>query len=74
MADLKAAGLLDSSLPPDFSVPSPGDVAALMPDELPLEEEDEDSQGELALDAENDDQERDDEDRDEDRATPDETA
>lgn len=36
LADLKAAGLLDSNLPPDFKVPEPTDVAALMPDELPL--------------------------------------
>ena len=37
LAELKGAGLLDSSLPPDFTVPQPTDVAALMPDELPLE-------------------------------------
>jgi segregation and condensation protein B len=36
LADLKAAGLLDANLPPGFTVPSPTDVAALMPDELPL--------------------------------------
>ena len=36
LADLKAAGLLDANLPPGFTVPSPMDVAALMPDELPL--------------------------------------
>ena len=36
LADLKAAGLLDSNLPPGFTVPEPTDVAALMPDELPL--------------------------------------
>jgi segregation and condensation protein B len=36
LSDLKSAGLLDSNLPPNFTVPSPNDVAALMPDELPL--------------------------------------
>lgn len=51
LAELKGAGLLDSSLPPDFKVPEPTDVAALMPDELPLEEG-EDEQEELALDPE----------------------
>ncbi len=39
LAELKGAGLLDSQLPPDFEVPSPKDVAALMPDELPLEDD-----------------------------------
>ena len=37
MAELKGAGLLDGNLPPGFSVPDPTDVAALMPDELPLD-------------------------------------
>ena len=37
LADLKAAGLLDANLPPEFKMPEPTDVAALMPDELPLE-------------------------------------
>ena len=36
-AELKAAGLLDSSLPPGFAVPDPALLASLMPDELPLE-------------------------------------
>lgn len=49
LAELKGAGLLDSALPPDFKVPEPTDAAALMPDELPLEDE-EDAQVELALD------------------------
>jgi segregation and condensation protein B len=50
LQELKAAGLLDSTLPPGFEVPSPTDVAALMPDELPLDEEsDDDSQDELDL-------------------------
>jgi segregation and condensation protein B len=37
LAELKGAGLLDTNLPPDFKVPEPTDVAALMPDELPLD-------------------------------------
>ncbi|MFA5950476.1 MAG: SMC-Scp complex subunit ScpB [Hyphomicrobium sp.] len=41
LADLKAAGLLDGHLPPGFAVPDPLSVAALMPDELPLEAGDE---------------------------------
>ena len=46
LAELKGAGLLDSNLPPDFKVPEPKDVAALLPDELPLDstEEDEDQE------------------------------
>ena len=48
LSELKGAGLLDANLPPDFLVPSPTDVAKLMPDELPLE--DEDNQEELPLD------------------------
>jgi segregation and condensation protein B len=39
LADLKAAGLLDANLPPGFTMPSPTDVAALMPDELPLSDD-----------------------------------
>lgn len=51
LAELKAAGLLDGILPPDFRVPSPQNVAALMPDELPLEAGDEEqAQTELELD------------------------
>jgi segregation and condensation protein B len=38
LAELKGAGLLDATLPPDFKVPEPYDAAALMPDEVPLEE------------------------------------
>lgn len=37
LAELKGSGLLDNTLPPDFAVPEPTDVAALMPDELPLD-------------------------------------
>lgn len=45
LSELRAAGLLDGNLPPDFKVPEPTDVAALMPDEVPLDalEEDEDA-------------------------------
>lgn len=54
LQDLRAAGLLDGTLPPGFSVPEPTDVAALMADELPLEDdagaEAEDRQAELSLD------------------------
>lgn len=50
LAELKGAGLLDSNLPPDFKVPDPTDVAALMPDELPLDSaDDEEDQRELDL-------------------------
>lgn len=52
LAELKAAGLLDGNLPPDFRVPEPRDVAALMPDEVPLDEgggEEEPAQAELDL-------------------------
>jgi segregation and condensation protein B len=61
LADLKAQGLLDGHLPPDFTVPDPSVVASLMPDELPLEEEPEDdNQGELELDAETGDEDEND--------------
>lgn len=51
LAELKGAGLLDANLPPGFTVPEPQDIAALMPDELPLEDEDEagDLQGALSF-------------------------
>ncbi|MDX2158353.1 MAG: SMC-Scp complex subunit ScpB [Hyphomicrobiaceae bacterium] len=49
LADLKGAGLLDATLPPDFKVPEPTDVAALMPDELPLDDAAEAEQTELDL-------------------------
>ena len=39
LGDLKAAGLLDADLPPDFEMPSPQQVADMLPDELPLEDE-----------------------------------
>ena len=57
LSELKGAGLLDATLPPGFSVPEPRDVAALMPDELPLEDDEEDLQG--ALDLEEDREEAD---------------
>ncbi len=52
LAELKGAGLLDATLPPGFTVPEPTDVAALLPDELPLDAADEDEavrQGELGF-------------------------
>lgn len=55
LAELKGAGLLNSTLPPDFKVPEPTDAAALMPDELPLdagEEDEAEEQAELDLEAE----------------------
>jgi segregation and condensation protein B len=74
LAELKGLGLLDSNLPPEFKVPEPTDVAALMPDELPLEEGDDlidDEQGELSLpplDGDDTDQDADDGRSEEDRA------
>lgn len=37
LSELKGAGLLDSNLPPGFSIPDPNDAANLMPDEDPLD-------------------------------------
>ncbi|MFZ0851880.1 MAG: SMC-Scp complex subunit ScpB [Hyphomicrobiaceae bacterium] len=37
LAELKGSGLLDSNLPPGFTVPEPTDAAALMPDEMALD-------------------------------------
>lgn len=53
LAELKGAGLLDSNLPPDFKVPEPRDVAALLPDELPLDVEDDEQAPELDLELPN---------------------
>lgn len=39
LAELKGAGLLDSNLPPGFTVPEPNDSASLREDEEPLEDE-----------------------------------
>ncbi len=50
LAELKGAGLLDSNLPPGFAVPEPTDIAALMPDELPLDAADEEETAELPFD------------------------
>lgn len=52
LSDLRGSGLLTSQLPADFAVPQPSDVAALMPDEMPLEDEDEEAQADLALESE----------------------
>jgi len=41
LAELKGAGLLDSSLPPGFAMPSPNDSADLREDEDPLEDDEE---------------------------------
>lgn len=49
LGELRGAGLLSSQLPPDFQVPQPNDVAALMPDELPLEDDEEAAQASLEL-------------------------
>jgi segregation and condensation protein B len=39
LSELKGAGLLDSNLPPGFSMPNPDDAPALREDEDPLEDE-----------------------------------
>jgi segregation and condensation protein B len=41
LAELKGAGLLDSALPPGFTLPSPSDAMELREDEDPLEDESE---------------------------------
>jgi segregation and condensation protein B len=57
LAELKGAGLLDSNLPPGFTVPEPTDAAALLPDEVPLDaEEEEPAMGFLSFEAENEDE------------------
>lgn len=53
LAELKGAGLLDSTLPPEFAVPEPRDVAALLPDELPLDAGDDEQAPELDLELPN---------------------
>jgi segregation and condensation protein B len=55
LAELKGAGLLDANLPPDFRVPEPTDIAALLPDELPLDAGDDDTAPELPFEDEDDD-------------------
>jgi len=52
LSELRASGLLDGNLPPDFAVPEPTDVAALMPDELPLEATEDDDEAEPEVDDE----------------------
>lgn len=47
LSDLKASGLLDANLPPGFTVPSPTDVAALMPDELSLTDDSDEEEEQL---------------------------
>ncbi len=59
LGELRGAGLLSAQLPPEFSIPQPNDVAALMPDELPLE--DEETNERLDLDEETDDEDTDNE-------------
>src|SRR5262245_52384216 len=57
LAELKGSGLLDSNLPPGFTVPEPNDAAALMPDEVPLvDKEEEPVIGFLPFEPENDDE------------------
>lgn len=50
LSELKGAGLLDSTLPTGFNMPEPKDVAALMPDELPLDAEDEETEEQSEMD------------------------
>jgi segregation and condensation protein B len=56
LSELRASGLLDGNLPPDFTVPDPTDLASLMPDELPLEAGEDEDEDELD-DGEDDEQE-----------------
>jgi len=53
LAELKGAGLLDSTLPPEFTMPEATDVAALLPDELPLDAGDDEAAPELDLELPN---------------------
>ena len=50
LEELKGAGLLDAALPPGFRVPQPKELAALLPDEMPLEDADEAEDTEQDLD------------------------
>jgi segregation and condensation protein B len=54
LAELKGAGLLDATLPPDFKVPEPYDAAALTADEVPLDEEEDGTHIEDELESERD--------------------
>jgi segregation and condensation protein B len=51
LSELKGAGLLDSNLPPGFSIPEPNDSPLLTPDEEPFEDNDpgEEAEGEEPL-------------------------
>ncbi len=42
LGELKGSGLLDPTMPTDFDMPQPTDVADLLPDELPLEDDTDD--------------------------------
>ena len=48
--ELKAAGLLDARLPPNFAVPTPQGASELASDEVPLEDEDEEPEAEFQTD------------------------
>lgn len=52
LSELKASGLLDGNLPPGFTVPEPADIASLMPDEVPLdwEEDQQENQDQSEMD------------------------
>lgn len=52
LSELKGAGLLDSNLPPGFTIPEPNDSRLLTPDEDPLDEDDPEDEEALALDDE----------------------
>ena len=52
LGELKGAGLLDSNLPPGFSIPEPNDSPLLSPDEDPLDGEDADEVEDPPTDAE----------------------
>lgn len=41
LQELKGAGLLQANLPPDTVVPTPNDISSLTPDELPLDDDNE---------------------------------
>ncbi|MEL7049140.1 MAG: SMC-Scp complex subunit ScpB [Pseudomonadota bacterium] len=43
LSELKGSGLLDPTMPANFEMPQPTDVAALLPDEMPLDDEEDDT-------------------------------
>ncbi|MDX2259690.1 MAG: SMC-Scp complex subunit ScpB [Hyphomicrobiaceae bacterium] len=59
LADLRAAGLLDAAIPAGFDMPEPRDVAALLPDEMPLDGDEAGGpdQADLAFDGDSEDEE-----------------